>query len=182
MKKILFLIVVAGAFFTSCEKDEIGGTATQEIAGEWVVTNQQSVDEYYYIFGGQGQMPDEVDIENWEWDFIYDEDYARVLTYNTAANLPTEMFVSDGGSFWDYTVKAKVDGTNFEVPETDNLAYEDCKVTIIKGQILKGAATTPSGVPADSIVYYVKFSDDDYGFTYTKVSGYRHTGFADDEQ
>jgi hypothetical protein len=49
------------------------------------------------------------------------------------------------------------------------------------------AATTPSGMPADSIVFYVQFTDDDlsyqeaYGYTRYKVSGYRYTGFTADE-
>jgi len=46
-------------------------------------------------------------------------------------------------------------------------------------------ATTPSGMPADSLVYYVSFSDDEnpaaYGYAKYKVSGYRRTGFASDE-
>jgi hypothetical protein len=36
-------------------------------------------------------------------------------------------------------------------------------------------------MPADSIVFYIKFSDDDYGFTYTKASGFRRTGFPADD-
>jgi len=170
--------------FQSCEKKyEPGGTAVQDMAGDWWVTNQQSVDEYYYIFQGEGQMPDEANIENWEWDYIYDDSHTNIYTYNTAANLPTEMFVEDGGSFWDYKVKVKVDynAKTFEVPTTANLAYDGCDVTIIKGKVLKGAATSPSGTPVDSIVFYVKFSDDNYGFTYTKVSGFRRTGFPEDD-
>ena len=47
-----------------------------------------------------------------------------------------------------------------------------------------GAATTPSGMPADSIVFIVTFDDDDYpeafGYYGYRVSGYRYTGFAAD--
>lgn len=42
-----------------------------------------------------------------------------------------------------------------------------------------GQATTPSGMPADSIICYVSFSDNP-GKEY-KLSGYRRTGFAADE-
>ncbi|MDR0506356.1 MAG: hypothetical protein LBH32_06025 [Dysgonamonadaceae bacterium] len=185
MKKyILFFVAIAAFVFQSCEKElDPGGTAVEKVAGDWWVTNQQSVDEELYIFEGEGAMPNEDDIENWNWESIYDTNYSHIYTYNTAANVPTEMFVEDGGSFWDYKVKVKLnyDAKTFEVPTTDNLAYEDCKVTIIKGKILLGAATTPSGMPADSIVFYVKFSDDPYGFTYTKVSGFRRTGFPADD-
>ena len=39
MKKLIyFACMLAGLFMmTSCEKDEIGGTATQSLAGEWYV-------------------------------------------------------------------------------------------------------------------------------------------------
>jgi hypothetical protein len=185
MKKYIFLFIAVFALsLSACQEElESGGTEIKEMTGDWWVTNQQSLDEYFYIFGDEGSMPNEANIENWDWDYIYDDSHAQVLTYNTAANLPTEMFVEDGGTFWDYKVKAKVDynAKTFEVPTTANLAYDGCDVTIIKGKILKGAATSPSGAPADSIVFYVKFSDDSYGFTYTKVSGFRRTGFPEDD-
>ena len=186
MKKYIYLSFVFLFFFSfqSCEeKYEPGGTAVQDMAGDWWVTNQQSIDEFFYLFYDEGEMPDEADIENWNWDYIYDDSHSHIFTYNTAANVSTEMFVEDGGSFWDYKVKAKVDysAKTFEVSETANLAYDDCDVTIIKGKIMKGAATSPSGTPVDSIVFYVKFNDDPYGFTYTKVSGFRKTGFPEDD-
>ena len=39
MKKLIyFACMLVGLFMmTSCEKDEIGGTATQSLAGEWYV-------------------------------------------------------------------------------------------------------------------------------------------------
>jgi len=42
---------------------------------------------------------------------------------------------------------------------------------------LEGEATTPSGMPADSIVFFVNVQGDD---TY-KIAGFRRTGFAEDE-
>lgn len=185
MKKYIILLFTVLAFtLSSCDSDtEPGGTAVEKMAGDWWVTYQSSIAEYDYIFDGIGAMPDEKDIENWEWDFIYTDDHSEMYTYNTAANVPTEMFVSDHGSYWGYKVKAKVDyaARTFERPTTANLAYDDINVTIIGGKVLKDAATTPSGMPADSIVFYIKFSDDEYGFTYTKVSGFRRTGFPADD-
>lgn len=61
----------------------------------------------------------------------------------------------------------------------DNTSYE-CTVTIDGGKVLEGAATTPSGAKADSIVFYVSFSDDEDPGTKYKVSGYRYTGFSAD--
>jgi hypothetical protein len=60
--------------------------------------------------------------------------------------------------------------------------YEDIKVKITEGKILLGAATTPSGMPADSIYYKIQFDDDGVGGTEIYVvHGYRHTGLANDD-
>ena len=61
----------------------------------------------------------------------------------------------------------------------DNVTYES-KVKITDGKILEGAALTPSGMPADSIVYMIQFDDDPDGLTY-KVSGFSRTGFPADD-
>ena len=38
MKRVLYLSMLAlSIMLTACEKDEIGGTATEELAGEWYV-------------------------------------------------------------------------------------------------------------------------------------------------
>ena len=50
---------------------------------------------------------------------------------------------------------------------------------------MKGAATTPSGMPADSIYFELKLIDDAiaaaYGYDSYQVCGFRYTGFAADE-
>ena len=105
-----------------------------------------------------------------------------MYTYNTAANVPTEMWLEDGANFWDYKVKVNVDYNNRTFTTNDfidNTSY-DCKVKITDGKILEGAALTPSGMPADSIVYMIQFDDDPDGLTY-KVSGFRRTGFPADD-
>ena len=97
MKKYLILFLTVLAFsFTSCDEDtEPGGTAVEKMAGDWWVTYQQSVDEYNYLFNGTGAMPDEANIENWNWDYVYDDAHSQIYTYNTAANVATEMFITD---------------------------------------------------------------------------------------
>ena len=126
MKKLIYsLIMCAGVLFTSCEKDEVGNTATEALAGDWYVT---------------------VDIVDDAGNTLAEDPFGLghtfLFTYNTAANIPTEMYV---------------------------------------GRVLPQAATTPSGMPADSIVLYVSFSDDENPGTKYKVSGYRYTGFTADE-
>ena len=167
MKKTIYLLMLCvGVMFASCEKDEIGGTATEALAGEWQLT-VDLVDD-----AGNVLMTDP-----------YGMGVILGITYNTVDNVGDKMYVSDLGNFWDYKVVVNCDcnALTFSTDgDTQNEAY-DCMVNIENGKMLPSAATTPSGMPADSLVYYVSFSDDDPGMRY-KVSGYRRTGFAADEQ
>lgn len=171
MRKVIYLLMICvGGLFTSCEKDEIGGTATEAMAGEWYVT-VDAVDE----------------AGNLVYEDLFGLGHTFLFTYNTAANVATEMFVSDQGYFWDYTVRVNSDIDNLKFSTNGDVQNEsyDCMVNIENGQILPSAATTPSGMPADSIVFYVSFSDDEYssayGYAKYKVSGYRYTGFTADD-
>ena len=109
------------------------------------------------------------------------------ITYNTVDNVADKMYVSDLANFWDYRVVVNCDCTALTFSTDGNVQNEayDCQVNIEDGKMLPGMATTPSGMPADSLVYYVSFSDDEnpaaYGYAKYKVSGYRRTGFASDE-
>ena len=171
MKKAINLLLMAVcAVMTSCEKEEIGGTATQALAGEWYVT-ADAVDKYGNVL---------------EEDF-FGIGHFHVNTYNTAANVPNEIWVDDLGNFWEFKVKASADVNNctFSTPDSVANAYYDCKVLIEGGKILPDAATTPHGTAADSIVFYVSFNDDtcpeEFGFAKYRISGYRYTGLASDD-
>ena len=158
------------AIMVSCEKEEIGGTATQSLAGEWYVT-ANVVDENLEVLA----------------EDFFDMGQFHVNTYNTAANVPNEIWVDDLGNFWEFKVKAtaNVDNYTFSTPDSAANAYYDCKVLIEGGKILPGAATTPHGTAADSIVFYVSFSDDTYapyyGYAKYQFTGYRYTGLASDD-
>lgn len=162
--------------FTSCEKDEIGDTATVEMAGDWYVT-VDAVDE-----NGQLVYSD---------DELFGMGNIHVLTYNTSANDSKEMIISDMGNFWDFTVKIECDPTQLTfrttTTEENNLVegYDDINVTVTGGKIVLGGAVTPSGQKADSIEFFVTFSDDDYpenyGYAKYRVHGYRYTGFVEDD-
>ncbi len=176
MKKLLYLcIAVLSMAFVSCEKDEIGGTATESLAGEWYVT-VDAVDN-------QG---------NTVYEDIYGLGKFLMNTYNTSANVANQMWVDDKGNFWGFKVKAASDvqnltfTTNGEV--TNTTKSEDgsyCKVNIEGGKVLPKAGLTPHGTAADSIVFYVSFDDDpypaSYGYSKYKVSGIRYTGLTQDD-
>lgn len=170
MKKVIYLLIMcAGVLLSSCEKDEIGSTATKALAGEWYVT-VDGVDASGAVL----------------YEDAFGLGHTMLYTYNTAANIPTEMYVDDAGNFWEYKVKVKsdIDALTFNTEGTvDNEAY-DCDVTIESGKVLLGAATTPHGTPADSIVFYITFSDDDNvpaAYAKLKVAGYRYTGLTQDD-
>lgn len=173
MKKIIYLLMVSVAFIlASCEKDDIGGTSVEAMAGEWYVTVT---------------CVDEDGATVYEDDEFFGLGSIHILTYNTSDNTSDQLWVNDLGNFWDFAVKATCDlesltfTTNGEV---ENYSYE-CNVEISGGKIIYDAATTPSGMPADSIVFYVSFDDDPYpayyGFENYKISGYRYTGLDADE-
>ena len=164
MKKyITILFAFTAVMLASCSKEiEPGGTSVEKMAGEWWVTVSAIKD---------GQDLGDIGLGHF-----------RMNTYNTAANVATEMWLEDGGNFWDYKVKVNVDYNNrtFSTNDfIDNTSY-DCKVKITDGKVMEGLATTPSGMSADSIIYMIQFDDDDNKLTY-KVSGFRRTGFPADD-
>lgn len=182
MKKVLyFALLFLCAGLTSCEKDEIGGTATQATAGDWYVT-VDAADENGNVY---------VDSDGDAWYDPFGMGRFTVLTYNTAANVPNEMFIEDMGNFWDFKVKVSCDqqGLTFQTNTTANnnmvADYEDINVTITGGKILPKAGRQNNGSPADSIVFYVSFSDDGnpakYGYTNYKVSGVRYSGLEEND-
>ncbi len=169
MKKLLYLTSIAlCAIFTSCEKDEIGGTATEALAGQWYVV-YDGVDE-----NGEVTMEDPFGVGR-----------TLLLTYNTSKNTPNEIFIDDLGNFWEYKVKVNSNASNLTFSANDSIDYYNgITIDITDGKILKGATHTPSGAVADSIVFYVAFEDDEYIGAYwdkIRVSGYRYTGLAADE-
>ncbi|MDD3359714.1 MAG: lipid-binding protein [Parabacteroides sp.] len=162
MKKYLYIMISALALLTiSCEEDtDPGRTSVEEMAGDWWV-------RYELEDGGEW-----VDLAG----------YQRFTTYNTSGNNATEMWINDGAHFWDFSGVVSVDYPNKTFKTNgmiENNSYES-QFEIIDGKVLAGKAITPSGQPADSLVFFVKFSDDTDGLTY-KVSGFRRTGFPADD-
>lgn len=172
MKKVFYAIVALAALtLTSCDKDPIGGTATESMAGQWYV-NVQGLDT--------------------DGSVLYeDEDLFQIgnfwlLTYNTADNDLDSMWIRDvDKAFWDFQIKVGCNQANatFGIAQGDDI-LNGITAEITNGKILYGAAKTPSGMPADSIVFDVLFSDDPYAGLYydrLRVTGYRYTGLANDD-
>ena len=142
--------------FTSCQKDEkIGGTAVQDLSGEYWV----QVDD------GTGKT----------------EDYSKISIYNVASNKADSVWIDDDQSYYGLKAKihADVAAKTFSANNA-NETYFGVKVTITGGKILKGAATAPgSKLKTDSIYFKAQFSDSP-GVTFT-YSGYARTRFDSDD-
>lgn len=167
LKYLLMAIVVLA--LSSCEKEDIGNTSTVAVAGEWMV---------------------QVDVVDASGEIVYEDPYGMgyvtMITYNTNADNGKEMYVSDLGNFWLFTVKVPCDvnartfGNSTPVPNEAyaNGALYDIDVTLNNGKIVEKGTLSPAGSPVDSIEFNVSFSDDTNfpaGYTYY-VHGYRRTG------
>ena len=171
MKKTFYILgILSICLLASCKKEEIGGTSTEAMAGEWVIEAYDAVD-------ASGNV---------KYEDPYGGADSRVWTYNTADDNGTEMFISDVENdgdyrFWEYKCKIKVDlaSMTFSATGADDL-MNGIKIDITDGKITPGAAKTPSGMPADKIEFYIVFEDDDNaGSAWDKLygHGYRYTGF-----
>lgn len=172
MKKYLILLFAVASFsLVSCEKDtEPGGTAIEKMAGTWEVTWEAKNDQGIWedILGGTVELN----------------------TYNTSANIPTEMWINES-YITNTPLKVTTDykSRTFLLPaetiikanannKIEALWREDAiTVTITDGKTLEKAATTPSGMPADSIVFFLNVK----GVGTYKIAGFRRTGFAEDK-
>lgn len=157
MKRILYIATIAVTLFTvsSCRKEPvIGGTAVQSLSGQWWVTT----------VGSDGSK----------------SGYYALNTYNTSANLPTEMWIDDGNNYYGLHAKIATNASaqTFSANAANELYY-GVKVTITDGKVLTGAAKGPdSKAKTDSIYFKATFTGDAVVYTY---SGYKRTGFVKDD-
>ncbi len=166
MKNILkyFSLCLLIAAMSACEKEEIGGTAVQEMAGEWYV------------------MVDGVDADgNVVFENPFGMSYVTLYTFNTNDNNPNQMYIDDEGSIWAFKVIANVDYNAMTFSATGAIdEYYGISVDILNGKIVKDGAKSQAGYTADSISFMVKFEDDPYideGYwDYLWIHGYRRTG------
>ena len=177
MKKVLYfatLLLCMG--LTSCEKEDIGGTATESMAGEWYVTVDAA--------DANGNV-----VEGLEDPFGLGK--IHVLTYNASDNNPNVLIVDDLQNFWAFKVKTNCDQNtlSFATSTSDNnnlvTDYEDINVTITGGKIIKNGGVQNNGSKADYIEFFVSFSDDPYpaayGYSCYKISGVRYSGLVEND-
>lgn len=180
MKKYIVLFSFFAALaITGCSPytdEEPGGVVTQELCGTWVITAEVSLDEYL------GNV-DLSDLDNAALDAVNDwEDYygekVFLRTYNTAANESDSLWFDDGYTTGQkFKIGCKLSDLTFAANEVEDVEGNGTWANIRYGKVLKGAATTPRGQQADSIIAYVYL--DSKGLTF-KYSGFRYTGFAQD--
>jgi len=173
MKYLYIMLCGLSLLVLSCNSDDpnIKHTNAEALAGEWFVT--VSVDGSDFNGG-----------------------YGTIITSNTAANVSTEILISDlvdpngKPSFTGYKVKAQSDlkTLSFSADKVMNamIDYADTSlhVSIANGKIFpKGGFSKSKGV-VDSIYFELQIEDDilagPYGTTYI-VSGHKRTGFTQDE-
>jgi len=180
MKKYsLILIGIFALFFTSCEfldglddyKDpDVQYTATYPLNGEW----------YIHLDLLTGADPNSDAVADWELD-TYGLGYNKILLYNTASNRADSLWLDDLG-FWPTKSKILCNPTNRTFPNivnAPNKAKAAATVTVVRGGVYLKGATTAAGNVTDSINIVLTWADDPG--TYYRYTGYRRTGFLEDE-
>lgn len=160
MKKYTYILALFVIMLSACKKDEvIGGTAVQDMSGEWWVQ-----------IDGEGG-------------------YYQLITYNTADNSSTQMWM-DASGFWagpgqhvSSKINVNVQDLTFSAENAPNVGEyesdEPLTMTITNGKIIKNGATGPSSkAVTDSISLTIKFSDDPDSYN---LRGYHRTKFSGDD-
>lgn len=175
MRKTLYslLTLIFLCCFSACEKDEIGGTATEKLAGDWYVTVTAVDAEGNEVFSD---------------DELFGMGRIHMLTFNTAGNTADKLYLWDEGNFWNFKVQVPCNvagGTFGSDTPLANESGDPIEVSVTDGKIMPKAGHQNNGSPADSIVFYVSFSDDGYpaayGYDKYKVSGVRYSGLAEND-
>jgi hypothetical protein len=157
MKKYLILIfVVFGSIFSSCDKKAEYLEVDSQVVG--------AAGEWWIKFSKTG----------------YETGYLKVMTFNTAADLPTEMWIWDKGNWKDIKVKCPVNISDLTFSGTKLVnATSTLTVSVKNGKITIGGGLSTSGNVTDKITFDIELSSEP-GVTY-KAEGTRKTGFVEDE-
>ena len=179
MKKVIyFAALLFGITLASCSKEEIGGTATESMAGDWYVT--------VGAVAADGTVVDD--------DF--NGGRVHMLTYNTAENVSTKMFIDDlgttDGEFLGMKARITCNPATMTFAsegvvdnETSHSRYVSDKLQITDGKILLKAAHQNNGSIADSIDFWMEYTEDvyasSYGYQKYHIHGVRYSGLAEND-
>ena len=157
MKKyLIYILAFVSIILTSCdEKEDYEQIDSQvvEAAGEWWIKFSKT---------------------------DYETGYLKVLTFNTADDVATEMWISDDGNWKDMTFKCPVNIADLTFGGSGLVDINsDVSITVSNGLIEPDAGLSTTGNVTDKISFEISFSDEP-GVTYSAV-GTRKTGFIEDE-
>ncbi|MGL5682544.1 MAG: lipid-binding protein [Marinifilaceae bacterium] len=159
--KFTYLLMLLCTLICGCQKSpEIGETATKALSGEWFVR----------AYHPETNTP------------LWDE-YVRVTTYNSAANIATELIFGDNGNIFSSEIRLKVpcstDAYTFgSQSEVKNLLSNEEYFVLNNGKVFIKGTFSPGGLNCDSICVEIKEVGED-GAHYL-LGGYRRTGWAED--
>jgi len=172
MKKVFYIIAAAAlVLLASCQKDPIGGTAVQDLSGQWYVTCDL-IDANGEVFATGS-------------DFFGLDERFIILTYNTASNKDNELFVDDLGNFWEFQCVSTCDlkTLSFNAKDATDIVNDD--TVTLTGKVVLNGTSTPSGQPADYIEINCTFGSDGdpakYGYDHYRLTGWRYTGLVNDD-
>jgi len=179
MKKIFYIFAIAiVTLLTSCQKDPIGKTAVQEMSGQWYVTCD--------LIDANGEV-----VATGSEFFGYDDRFL-IITYNNSTNKENELIVDDREKLYikksfEFSIKCistcDLKTYTFSAVDAEDIRYGD--TVTLSGKIVKDGTKTPSGQKADYIEFTYKFGSDPYpakyGYDHYRLSGWRYTGFAEDD-
>ena len=161
MKKYFYILTLFVLSMSACKKDEpVGGTAVQDLSGEWWVQ-----------IDGTG-------------------DYYGISTYNTAANSSTQMWLNltnlkgDPDNTVFGKVNVNLDSKTFTGQNIANAGTYPggLTFTVTNGKITPNGAVGPSSkATTDAISLDIVFSDDDVPGTVYHLKGYHRTKFVGDD-
>ncbi|MBR4265429.1 MAG: hypothetical protein IKQ46_05150 [Bacteroidales bacterium] len=190
MKKVIYLAsMILMVAFASCEKDEIGGTATQDVAGEWYVS-------FDAIFVQEGES-DTIYAKDLVEAELLGQERSLIRTFNTSANVADKIYISDmskygGGAKGSsnfgpnlgFQVELDIDqvtgafstaNKDFVTNLEQNYKYdpkkpvegypEFGKIKIVNGKITPNGGVQNNGSVADAIEFDI-YLDDTYSVLY----------------
>ncbi len=202
--KIYLLLMILSFGLLSCEKDEPGGTATENVAGEWFVAVDAVLSDGTII--SSAELTEEG---------IWFAEKGIIRTYNTAANVPDKMYISDmavfGGAakgdassisnYLAFRVPIDINQStgefstsngdfvqNLEVnykydPKTWDESEKYANIKILNGKITKDGGKQNNGTVDDIIEFDLYIDDKGYilfdDFDHYHVQGIRYSGLVE---